>query len=181
MLRTCIRLAYEQGRVVIFLEPIALYMTKDLHEAGDNGWLKPYPEVKDTLALGDVTVDGSGDTVILSYANGYYLSQQAAKILKDAHNIAVTLVDMHWLSPLPFTGIAQAIKVAKRVLIVDEGRKSGSISEALMTWFMEQDEWHGEVRRLTGEDCFIPLGEAWKYVLPSRDGIVEAVCGWVVG
>ena len=31
MLRTCMRLAYEEGRVVVFLEPIALYMTKDLH------------------------------------------------------------------------------------------------------------------------------------------------------
>jgi len=31
------------------------------------------------------------------------------------------------------------------------------------------------VKRLTGEDCFIPLGNAWQHVLPSRNGIVSAV------
>jgi 2-oxoisovalerate dehydrogenase E1 component len=35
MLRECVRLAHEDGRVVIFLEPIALYHTTDLHGAED--------------------------------------------------------------------------------------------------------------------------------------------------
>ena len=35
MLRTCTEEAWERGRVVVFVEPIALYMTRDLHEAND--------------------------------------------------------------------------------------------------------------------------------------------------
>ena len=42
MLRTCLAAAEVDGSVCVFLEPIALYHTRDLHAEGDNGWLAPY-------------------------------------------------------------------------------------------------------------------------------------------
>src|SRR3546814_9972346 len=42
MLRECVRLAREEQRVVVFVEPIALYMTRDLHEEGDGLWTSVY-------------------------------------------------------------------------------------------------------------------------------------------
>lgn len=175
MLRTCIHMAYQEGRVVVFLEPIALYMTKDLHAPGDNGWLFDYPKPEEALALGEVGVFGDGDTVILTYANGYYLSRQAEKILLEQHQIKVKIIDLRWLSPLPKEAILREVAKAKRVLIVDEGRQSGSISEGLMTLLMEDAPARLKVRRITGKDCFIPLGTAWQYLLPSQESIVEAV------
>ena len=175
LLRTCVHLAAAEGRVVVFLEPIALYMTKDLHEPGDNQWLFTYPKPEETIDLGEVGVYGEGDTVILTYANGYYLSRQAAKILEDKHQIKVKIVDLRWLSPLPKEAILQAVAKAKRVLIVDEGRKSASLSEGLMALLLENASSSLLVRRLTGEDCFIPLGTAWQYLLPSKESIVNAV------
>lgn len=179
LLRTCMRLAHEERRVVVFLEPIALYMTKDLHVAGDNGWLFKYPDLEESISFGSVSTYGSGETAIITYANGYYLSRQAAKILQDTFGISVKIIDLHWLSPLPTEAISKELSGVTRVLIVDEGRRSGSISEALMAWFMEQRELDIDVKRMTGEDCFIPLGEAWKYLLPSRDAIVDVVRNWV--
>ena len=41
MLRTCLAAAEADGTVSVFLEPIALYHERDLHEAGDDGWLAP--------------------------------------------------------------------------------------------------------------------------------------------
>ena len=46
-------------------------------------------------------------------------------------------MDLRWLSPLPKEAILREINKAKRVLIVDEGRQSGSVSEGLMTLLME--------------------------------------------
>src|SRR3546814_4012936 len=40
MLRECVRLARKEQRVVVFVEPIALYMTRDLHEEGDGLWTR---------------------------------------------------------------------------------------------------------------------------------------------
>ena len=42
MLRTCAAAAAVDGTVCVFLEPIALYHTRDLHEAGDGVWTAPY-------------------------------------------------------------------------------------------------------------------------------------------
>jgi 2-oxoisovalerate dehydrogenase E1 component len=175
LLRTCIHMAQEEGRVVVFLEPIALYMTKDLHRPGDNGWLFDYPPMEETINLGEVSTYGEGDIVILTYANGYYLSRQAEKIVRDQDNINIKIIDLHWLSPLPIDAILRELKHAKAVLIVDEGRRSGSISEGLMALLMERASPTLKIKRMTGEDCFIPLGTAWEYLLPSREKIVATV------
>lgn len=175
LLRTCLRLAVQEGRVVVFLEPIALYMTKDLHEPGDNGWLFEYPPLDEQIALGEVSVYGKGDIVILTYANGYYLSRQAAKLVSEQHGIEVKIIDLHWLNPLPIKAILGVLGDATRVLIVDEGRRSGSVSEGLMALLMEQASPSLTIKRVTGEDSFIPLGHAWEYVLPSRDTIIAAI------
>ena len=42
MLRTCAAAADVDGTVSVFLEPIALYHTRDLHTPGDDGWTAPY-------------------------------------------------------------------------------------------------------------------------------------------
>lgn len=175
MLRTCMRLAYEEGKVVVFLEPIALYMTKDLHVPGDNGWLFNYPEPDTVIEPGDVGVHGEGETVILTYANGYYLSRQAAKSVYEEHKISVKIVDLRWLNPLPAEAILREVAKAKRVLIVDEGRQSASISEGIMTLLLEEASSNIKIKRITGKDCFIPLGNAWQYLLPSKESIIEAV------
>ena len=43
MLHTCAAAAKTSGAVCIFLEPIALYHTRDLYEDGDEQWLATYP------------------------------------------------------------------------------------------------------------------------------------------
>src|SRR5699024_4768866 len=43
MLRTCVAAGLADGTVSAFVEPIALYHTRDLHEQGDGLWTDPYP------------------------------------------------------------------------------------------------------------------------------------------
>lgn len=174
MLRECVRLAYEEQRIVIFIEPIALYMTKDLHQIGDNEWLFAYPAVEEKIGLGEMGVWGdSNELAIVTYGNGYYLSRQAAKELADNHKIKVKIIDLRWLSPLPEKELLKAVKNCKRILIVDECRKTGSLSEQIVTCFVENLTMLPTIKRITGEDCFIPLGDAWQYVLPSKADIVK--------
>ena len=177
MLRTCIEKALIEQRVVVFLEPIALYMTKDLYAPGDNLWLCDYPAPEEKIPFGEVGVRGAKDApiVILSYANGFYLSLQAAKQLEEQHGVKVKVVDIRWLSPLPKEAILKEVLQAKSILIVDESRRTGSVSEAIMTLLCENMKTMPTVRRITGEDCFIPLGKAWEAVLPSSQDILNVL------
>ena len=177
MMREAVRLAREEQRIIVFLEPIALYMTRDLHTEKDGQWTFPYQEPKNAkpIALGDIYVHGTGtDLCILTYGNGYYLSRQAAQILEKEHKVKLRVIDLRWLAPLNETAILKALKPCKHILIVDECRRSGSISEALMSMVMENMSPMPKTERLTADDCFIPLGKAYATTLPSKDSIIQS-------
>jgi 2-oxoisovalerate dehydrogenase E1 component len=183
MLRECVRLALEEQRVIVFLEPIALYMTRDLHEEGDALWTSAYaaPGEAKPIRLGEPGIHGEGtDLAIVTYGNGYFLSRQAEKILRERHKLNLRVIDLRWLAPLDEDAIIEATRGCGRVLIVDECRRTGSQSEALMALFAERSP-DAICRRITAEDSFIPLGRAATITLPSRDSIVEAALELVRG
>ena len=171
MLRRCVALARESQRVVVFVEPIALYHTRDLHAEGDGGWLEVYPEDDSVIAEGEVGVTGTGALALVSYGNGHYLSRQAAVLLADK-GIDSRVIDLRWLAPLPVAGLLSALEGCTKVLVVDECRRSGNVSEGLMTLLAEQTDL--PCVRLAAEDSFIATGPAYAATLPSRDGIVAA-------
>ncbi len=171
MLRTSVRLAREESRVVVFVEPIALYPMRDLHTAKDGGWMHTYPAPDRRIAFGEVGVTGDGPLAILTYGNGHYLTQQAAPILQD-RGIDTRIIDIRWLAPLPEDAIIAALEGASSVLIVDECRRSGNVSEALMT--LIADKTTLPVAREVAEDSFIATGPAYAATMPSQASIVAA-------
>lgn len=175
MLRECVRLAHEDGRVVVFVEPIALYHTTDLLAAEDGAWTAPYvaPDAAENIALGEPGQHGQGtELAIITYGNGYFLSRQAAPEL-EAAGIDLRIIDLRWLHPLNAEAIVAAVAGCKNILIVDESRRSGSLSEKLMTILTEAGRGNA-ISRITADDCFIPLGPAAELVLPSKTSIIEA-------
>ncbi len=179
LLKACCKLAYQQLRVVIFLEPIALYMLKDYHIKGDNLALAPFPLSTEEITLTDIGIEGdiNSTKTIISYGNGMVLARQAAYILATQHQITVKLIDCRWLSPLPLAAIQAAIKGQKHVIIVDEGRQTGSLSEQIVTWMVEHIEPLPVIKRICAADCFIPIGNAWQTILPSCEDIISCIIG----
>ncbi len=177
MLRECVRLAREEQRLVVFLEPIALYPMRDLYAPGDGGWMTRYPDPLQRIALGEVGVHGDGaDLAILTFGNGVYLSAQAQKLLND-QGVDARVIDIRWLSPLPDDAIVAALAGCAKVLIVDETRRSGGIAEALMALLAKRtDVPHA---RITAEDSFIATGPAYAATMPSTESIVAAALSLV--
>ena len=180
MLRTCLRLADQERRIIAFLEPIALYMQKDLHQSQDQQWLSTYPNNNETISLGEIGIFNANPTspcpiAIISYGNGYYLSRQAEKVLNNEHNIHVKIIDLRWLPPLNCDALIDARSDTQQVLIVDECRKTGSLSEHIISSILLNMNNPPEISALTAEDCFIPLGKASHAVLPSKEDIISAV------
>ncbi|MEM9173430.1 MAG: thiamine pyrophosphate-dependent enzyme, partial [Pseudomonadota bacterium] len=158
MLRECVRLAREEQRVIAFIEPIALYGMRDLHRQGDGLWMTQYPGMDHRLDLGSVAVHGDGTQLaIVSYGNGMHLSMQAQHQLQT-HGVNSRVIDMRWLAPMPEAALLEATADCEHVLIVDECRRTGSQSEALMVFFIESGR--AAVSRVTAQDSFIATGPA---------------------
>ncbi|GJL91830.1 thiamine pyrophosphate-dependent enzyme [Hyphococcus sp.] len=173
MMREAFRLAREDGRVVVFLEPIALYGTKDLFEDTDGLLTSIFDKIDDKAAFGDVNVIGADtDLAIVTYGNGTYLSQRAARTLKES-GVKARIIDLRWLTPLPIESLIEAVRPCKNILIVDECRKTGSPSEEIIA--LLSDRGHAaNLARINGADTFIPLGPAANEVLVCEADIVNA-------
>jgi 2-oxoisovalerate dehydrogenase E1 component len=171
MMRQAVQLAHCQKRLVIFLEPIALYMTRDLLEEGDKGWLHEFPSADAPLpALGEPSRYGDGDElVIITYGNGYYLSRQACSELNLEQRIRI--LDLRYLVPLDIEKVVAAVGSANHILVVDECRNRGSLSEELVTALYEHSRDWQRIDRITAKDSFIPLGSAAYKVLPGKEDI----------
>jgi len=176
MLRTAAALTRVDGRVVAFLEPIALYMTKELHEPGDGAWQFAYPPPDQAVALGEgrVYAPDANDVLIITFGNGVYLSLRAARALQ-AEGIRVRVLDLRWLNPLNVELVVAHARECERVVVVDEGRRTGGLSEGIVTGLVEGLDRPPRVRRVAGADTYIPLGPAANLVLPGEADIAEAV------
>jgi 2-oxoisovalerate dehydrogenase E1 component len=177
MLRSCVAAAPADGRVSAFLEPIALYHTRDLHEEGDGRWLAPYtppqrwPDQHVPLGRGRTYGDGT-DLTIVTFANGVRMSLRAARRLARA-GVHSRVLDLRWLAPLPLDDLLREAQATGRVLVVDETRRSGGVSEGVLAALIDAG-FGGTVARVTSRDSFIPLGDAARHVLVSEDEIEEA-------
>ncbi|SCE87885.1 2-oxoisovalerate dehydrogenase E1 component [Micromonospora viridifaciens] len=178
MLRTCLAAAAVDGSVCVFLEPIALYHTRDLYADGDGEWLGEYAEPGAWAArhvpMGRARVYGVGsaeDVTIITFGNGVRMSLRAAATLAD-EGIGCRVVDLRWLAPLPVADIVREASATGRVLVVDETRRSGGVGEGVIAALVDGG-YVGAARRVAGLDSFVPLGPAAGHVLVSEEAITQ--------
>jgi 2-oxoisovalerate dehydrogenase E1 component len=172
MLRTCLAAAEADGRVCVFLEPIALYHTRDLYCDGDGGWLAPYPP-REHVPLGRARSYGQGSHLaIVTFGNGLRISLRAARKLAE-RGIGARVVDLRWLAPLPVEDVLREARATGRVLVADETRRTGGVSEGVITALVDNG-YQGAIARVTSEDSFIPLGPAANTVLLDEAAIEKA-------
>lgn len=177
MVRSCLAAAQVDGTVSVLLEPIALYHERDLLEPGDGGWLAPYAPPDQWSAthvpIGRAAVWGAGeDLTIATFGNGLRMSLRAAAELAR-QGIGVRVVDLRWLAPLPVDDVLHAARATGRLLIVDETRRTGGVSEGLVTGLLEAG-FDGRLMRIASDDSYVPLGDAANLVLVQQADVEEA-------
>jgi 2-oxoisovalerate dehydrogenase E1 component len=84
------------------------------------------------------------------------------------------VVDLRWLQPLNTAFIAAQASRSKRVIVVDEGRRSAGVGEGVITAIAEAGLGATPLRRVVGADTYTPLAGAAFLVIPSEADIVAA-------
>ncbi|GAA2114687.1 thiamine pyrophosphate-dependent enzyme [Nocardioides bigeumensis] len=176
LLRECVRLAEEDARVCVYLEPIALYHRKDLYAAGDGLWTSA--PSSDGDAGRRTRRHGSGtDLLMVTFGNGLPMSLRAARELESS-GVRSTVLDLRWLAPLPEAEILAVARGFPAVLVVDETRASGGVADAVVATLARA----GHAARLgsvSSADSLIPLGPAAATVLLGEDEVVAAAAALV--
>ncbi|MDO8349225.1 MAG: thiamine pyrophosphate-dependent enzyme [Planctomycetota bacterium] len=178
MLRTMAAAAQEHGMVCLFLEPIALYMQKDLHAPNDGLWQFPYPPPHELMRIGEGRVHEAtddDDLTIVTFGNGVWMSLRVQKQLR-ARGIKARVFDLRWLMPLPIAQIKEHVRATGRCLVVDECRAThGGPSPMILTELCQDPELAGCVlRRVAAVDTYVPLAAAANLVLVQEADIEKA-------
>ncbi|MGH3410845.1 MAG: transketolase C-terminal domain-containing protein, partial [Streptosporangiaceae bacterium] len=148
-----------------------------LHEAGDDGWVARYDPPAAWAAghvpIGRARLYGDGtDLTIVTFGNGLRMCLRAARRL-HADGIRCRVLDLRWLAPLPVDDLLREASVTGRVLVADETRRTGGVSEGVLSALADAG-FTGRVSRVASEDSFIPLGDAANAVLLSEAAIESA-------
>jgi 2-oxoisovalerate dehydrogenase E1 component len=177
MLVTCAESAATDGTVCVFLEPIALYHTRDALEDGDEGWVAAPNDQHVPVGSARLYSDG-GDLTIVTWANGLHLSARVVQRLAEQAGIRARLLDLRWLAPLPVEDILREADATGRVLVVDETRQTGGVSEGILAALVDAG-FDGRMARVASKDSFVPLGDAARLVLVSEEEIEAAALALV--
>lgn len=153
---------------VVFLENELLY-----------GRTFEVPALDDyVLPIGKARIMREGkDVTIVSYSIGVGLALDAAEALAG-EGIDAEVIDLRTLRPLDKETVLKSLKKTNRMVVVEEGWATCSISSEIVAIAMEEgfDDLDAPVLRVTNEDVPLPYAaNLEKLALINADKIVAAV------
>jgi len=161
LLQTAIR----DNNPVLFLEHKLLYPHR--FEVPD--------ELPSPIPFGHAKIVRQGeDLTIVAWSHMAFAARQAAAKLA-AEGIEAEVIDLLTLSPLDIGTIVESAQTTGRVLVLEEGPKTGGFSAEIAAQIMEQahDYLEKPVRRLAGADFPVPSAKNLEAAcLPSLHDIL---------
>jgi pyruvate dehydrogenase E1 component beta subunit len=152
---------------VVFLENELLY-----------GVSFDVPQLDDfVLPIGKAKIVRPGkDVTIVSYSIGVGVSLEAAEKLAG-EGIDAEVIDLRTLRPLDTATVLESLKRTNRIVVVEEGWPTCSISSEISAVCMEQgfDDLDAPVARVTNVDVPLPYAaNLEKMALIKADDVVKA-------
>lgn len=163
LLKTAIR----DPNPVLFVEHKLLYPTQG-----------PVPEGEYLIPFGRARIAREGeDVTVVAYSRMVLEAEAAAEMLAQ-EGISVEVVDLRTLCPLDTDTVAASAAKTGRVVLVEEGVRTGGVSAEVGFRLFEQvfDYLDAPLLRVCGEDVPIPCCPTLENaVLPHRYAIAAAV------
>ena len=164
--------------------------------AAPTSWADALPSRDEGVLHRDPARRGDeGDVLVITFGNGVGMSRRAIAQLSTTLQLLpsapqqlescepegwpeaaprVDIYDLRWIAPLPADHLASIADSYAAVLVVDETRRSGGVSEGVVTALVDHG-YRGTIRRVTSHDSVIPLGPAADAVLLGEADIVAAL------
>lgn len=158
--------AIRDDNPVIFLENKVLYQSRER-----------IPDGEYTIPLGRArhVCEGS-DVTIVAYSRMAREAERAAAMLAE-DGIGADVIDLRTLVPLDMETVVQSVSKTGRVVLVEEGTRTGGVCAELGMRLFEEawDRLDAPIHRVTAPDIPIPFApELEAAVIPSATDIAAA-------
>jgi len=165
--------AVRDDNPVLFIEHKMLYGTKGL---------VPEEEYLVPLGVADVKRKGEDVTIVAHSRQTLYTLQAAEELAKEG--VEAEVIDPRTLLPLDINTIVESIKKTGRVVLVEEGCKTGGVGAEICAQIVERafDYLDAPVVRVAGADVPVPMSPVLEEAaVPSKNSIMKAVRNLLVG
>jgi len=156
-------------------DPVIFFEHKRLYR-----WIKEdLPGEDFTVDIGKAAIRKEGsDLTLVSYGLMYHRSKEAVELL-EKDGISVELIDMRTIAPWDRETILESVKKTSRVVLVQEGSKTGGVMGEVAATIAEEafDYLDAPVVRVCGLDVpAIPFAPPMEhFFLPNAEKISRAV------
>ncbi len=151
----------------LFFEHRLLYRTKG-----------NVPSEEYYLPLGKADIKKEGkDVTVVAIAMQVFNALAAAKKMEE-EGVGVEVIDPRTLAPLDKETILRSVEKTGRLVIVEEGVKTGGVGAEIAATVAEEGLYllRAPVRRVAALDLPLPYSPPMeKYVLPNADKVIEAI------
>lgn len=151
----------------LFFEHRLLYRTKG-----------NVPSEEYYLPLGKADIKKEGkDVTVVAIAMQVFNALAAAKKMEE-EGIGVEVIDPRTVAPLDKETILRSVEKTGRLVIVEEGVKTGGVGAEIAATVAEEGLYllRAPVRRVAALDLPLPYSPPMeKYVLPNADKVIEAI------
>ncbi len=163
LLKTLLR----EDNPALFFEHRLLYRTK-----GN----VPAEEYYLPLGKADIKKEGK-DVTVVAIAMQVFNALTAAEKM-EGEGVGVEVIDPRTLAPLDKQTILKSVEKTGRLVIVEEGVKTGGVGAEIAATVAEEGLYllRAPVRRVAALDLPLPYSPPMeKYVLPNADKVIEAI------
>lgn len=177
--RGILRAAIRDGNPVLIFEHKLLYGSKGARaESGAVDASSDIPDGDYTVPLGTAEVRRQGtDVTILGWLLMAHFAQQAAEQLAG-EGTSAEVIDVRSLNPVDYDTLGESIRKTGRVVIVEEGPKTGGVSAEIAAGIMERfgEYLQCSVERVASPDVPVPFSPVLENAYrPDVSRIVQAV------
>lgn len=162
-----LKAAIRDDNPVLFFEHKRLYRQKG-----------PVPEGDYTLPLGEADVKRDGkDVTIIAISQMVHLALSAAEKL-ESEGISALVLDPRTLAPLDREGILSAVQKTGRVVIAEEGCRTGGVGAEIAATIAEEalDYLDAPLKRVAALDSPIPFSiPLEEFIFPDEAKLIAAV------
>lgn len=155
-----LKAAVRDDNPVLIFEHKLLYGSKGARaEPGAVDATSDIPDGDYTVPLDRAAVRREGkDVTVLGWLLMAHFARQAAEQL-EGEGISVEVIDVRSLSPVDYETIGASVRKTGRVVIVEEGPKTGGVSAEIAAGIMERfgDSLLAPVRRVASADVPVPF------------------------
>jgi len=159
--------AIRDNNPVLFIENKVLYPEKG--ELPEKEYLIP-------LGKADIKKEGK-DLTIITYSRMVPIAQDLSREL-EGQGKSIEVIDLRTLLPLDIDTIGSSVKKTGKVVIVEEGCKTGGVGAEIASQIVENyfDYLDAPIKRVAAEDIPIPCSPSLeKLAIPNKEKILKAI------